>query len=76
MRKRTIGNLYKSKLRRDTALPNKFYRLHINPNNPFAPSFPRRRESSKKTLREADKIAALTRYAGFFPLSGFPPARE
>jgi hypothetical protein len=38
----------------------------MNQNNPLAPSFPRRRESSKIIFREADKTLLLTRYAGIF----------
>ena len=30
----------------------------------------------QKILREAGKKPLLTRYAGIFQLSGFPPARE
>jgi hypothetical protein len=30
----------------------------------------------KETAREADKTLMLTRYAGLFQSTGFPPARE
>ncbi len=48
----------------------------LNPDKPLALSFPRRRESSGQTLREAGKTPVLSRYAGIVQPLGFPPARE
>ncbi len=45
------------------ALANGWFRL-IEPRLSISPSFPRRRESSNKTFREADKTVMLSRFAG------------
>jgi len=42
------------------------------PNNPLAPSFPRRRESSNKTFREADKTGVLSRFAEHISINWIP----
>ncbi len=53
----------------------------MSPNNPLAPSFPRRRESSNKTFREADKTGLLSHFTepisinwipAFAGMTGFP----
>jgi hypothetical protein len=42
------------------------------PNNSLATSFPRRRESSKTTFREANKIGMLSRIAGHISINWIP----